>query len=125
MTTPIISLTDLINSNEYLLNIESVNKSVFTSLNYMTLKNNLLLWAGQGYSNTYIVYTFPVNGLVEDGLYKCSDGNPRDLQKYIDFFLEIPLIQLIKSYQDNLQGISISISFDTASVNLLASKISQ
>lgn len=122
-TTASICLNDILNSTDYLLGIEATNNKVFNSLDYNLLKTNLLSWVGKGYPDSYIVFTFPVVGLMENGLYKCSDYTDRSLEDYATFFLKKELSELITTYQAKVGGIRLSHSTNTNSVNILATKL--
>lgn len=121
--TTSICLNDILNSTDYLLGLEATNNKVLNSLDYNFLKTNLLSWVGKGYPDSYIVFTFPVVGLMENGFYKCSDYTNRSLEDYVTFFLKKELSELIASYQRKIGGIRLSHMTDTNSVNLLATKI--
>lgn len=122
-TTTSICLNDILNSSDYLLGLEATNNKVLNSLDYNLLKTNLLSWVGKGYPDSYIVFTFPVVGLMENGLYKCSDYTSRSLEDYATFFLKKELSELIASYQAKVGGIRLSHSTNTNSVNILATKL--
>lgn len=117
-----ISLNDLLYSAEYFSHLEATNKQVFNKLDYDVLKINLLSWVGQGYPDAYTVFTFPVVGIKENGLYKCSDSTSRSLEDYVPFFLTRDLAILIAEYQAKIGGIRLSHSFGEKCVNILASK---
>lgn len=122
-TTTSICLNDILNSPDYLLGLEATNNKVLNSLDYNLLKTNLLSWVGKGYPDSYIVFTFPVVGVMENGLYKCSDNTNRSLEDYATFFLKKELSELIASYQTKVGGIRLSHSTNTNSVNILATKL--
>ena len=122
-TTTSICLNDILNSSDYLLGLEATNNKVLNSLDYNLLKTNLLSWVGKGYPDSYIVFTFPVVGLMENGLYKCSDYTSRSLEDYATFFLKKELSELIATYQTKIGGIRLTHSTNTNSVNILATKL--
>jgi hypothetical protein len=117
-----VRLDDLLNSPDYFAHLEATNNKVFNTIDYDVLKANLVLWVGKGYPDAYNVFTFPVIGVIEDDLYKCSDSTARSLEEYVAFFLKKSLSELIAIHQAKIGGIHLSYSIDTNSVNILASK---
>jgi hypothetical protein len=120
-----IRLDNILNSNEYFLHFEEENKSVFNNLDYNVLKINLIAWIAKGYPDAHAVFTFPVTGLKENGLYKCSDSTSRNLEDYVPFFLQMPLLDLISNYQAKIGGMTLSYSIGADSVELLVTKPSE
>ena len=120
-----ISLKDLLHSTDYFSHLETTNKQVFNNLDYQVLKINLVTWVGKGCPDAYTVFTFPVVGITENGLYKCSDCTIRELEDYAKFFLNMDISELIASYQSKLGGIKLSYSVGEKCINLLATKPSK
>jgi len=116
-----ISVNDILNSAEYFSHLETENRKAFI-LDYTALKKNLISWVAKGYPDEYTVFTFPVTGLMENGLYKCSDSTNRGLEDYVPFFLQTSLSELIAGYQAKVGGIKLGYAIGVNSVNLIASK---
>lgn len=120
-----ISLDDLLYSSDYFAHLEATNKQVFNKLDYDVLKINLLSWVGKGYPDAHIVFTFPVVGISENGIYKCSDSTSRSFEDYVPFFLKTDLAKLIADYQVKIGGIRLSHRFSEKCVHIVASKPSE
>lgn len=118
-----LRLNDLLNSPGYFAHLEDVNNKAFNNIDYDVLKANLVLWVGKGYPDAYTVFTFPVVGVLENGLYKCSDSINRSLADYTTFFLKKSLSDLIVMYQSKIDGIQLSYSLGADSVNIVANRV--
>jgi len=124
--TPLISIEDLLSSQEILLQIEELNKKNLELLNVTTLKKNLLAWAAAGFTDSINVYSFPIQKPpVVTGLYTCSDGVNRTIWDYIVFFLGYPILTLVERIQGTLKDINLTFSLQenpSAILNIHASK---
>jgi hypothetical protein len=124
--TPLISIEELLSSQEILLQIEQLNKTNLELLNVTTLKKNLLAWAAAGFTDSINVYSFPIQKPpVVVGLYTCSDGVNRTIWDYIVFFLGYPILTLVERIQGTLKDIKLTFSLQenpSAILNIHASK---
>ena len=106
-----VSIYEIINSHNTLLETETQNKSIFNSLDFTLFKTNLYKWAAQGYPDSFHAYSFPVNTpTLQDGLYLCSDGNPKSIWDYIPFCMNMSISDWLSTYQSRVNGITLSFS---------------
>ena len=111
LTSVELSLNEIINSHNTLLEIENLNKTNFYSLNFGQFRANLYKWAAQGYPDSFLAYSFPVMTPSMNGyLYNCSDGNPKNIWDYIPFCLNLSLQDWLNTYQQKVDGIKLSFS---------------
>jgi hypothetical protein len=106
-----VNLDDIINSHNTLIEIESRNKTTLNSLDFNQFKSNLYKWAAQGYPDSFLAYSFPVNTPpMTVNLYNCSDGNPKNIWDYIPFCLNLSLQDWVNVYQQKVNGLKLSFS---------------
>jgi hypothetical protein len=108
-----VSIDDIMNSHNTLVEIESRNKTNLNSLDFTQFKTNLYKWAAQGYPDSFLTYSFPVMIPSMTGtLYNCSDGNPKNIWDYIPYCLNLSLEDWLKVYQQKVNGIKLSFSIN-------------
>jgi hypothetical protein len=107
-----ITLAEIASARQTLLAIESTNAATLNSMDFATLKSTLYGWAGAGYTESFLAYSFPIQlpPAQFQELYDCSDGTPRDIWEYIAFFLGKTIPEYIANYQANIQGITLTYS---------------
>jgi len=125
--TIVITLDEITNSHQALLNTEEGNKTTLNSMDFTVFRANLSSWAAAGYTDSYLVYAFPINTPPIDPTtvkFNCSDGTPRGIWDYVPFCLGTSIQTLVDSYQVQLYGMNLSFSLSVApySLNLHVSK---
>jgi hypothetical protein len=108
-----VSLDDIINSRTTLLEIEAQNKKTFYTLDFSQFKTTLYKWAAQGYPDSFLAYSFPViTPPMTGSVYNCSDGNPKNIWDYIPFCLNLSLQDWLTTYQQKVNGMTLSFSIN-------------
>jgi len=106
-----VNLDDIINSHNTLFATEEYNKTVLNTLDFAVFKTTLYKWAAQGYPDSFVAYSFPVSiPLAENGLYMCSDGNPKTIWDYIPYCIGFSINDWMSLYQQKVNGITLSFS---------------
>lgn len=111
MANYVVNLDDIINSHNTLFATEEYNKTVLNTLDFSVFKTTLYKWAAQGYPDSFVAYSFPVSTpLAENGLYMCSDGNPKTIWDYIPYCIGFSINDWMSLYQQKVNGITLSFS---------------
>jgi len=128
LSTPsiLISISELMTSNATFVATEQGNKQRLEILDTTLFIQNLHTWAGAGYTDSFIVYNFPLVIPTKIGsLYQCSDGVNRTLWDYIPFCLGYPILTLVQNIEARVSGINLTFSLSedpTVVLSIHASK---
>jgi hypothetical protein len=124
--TVLISLDDLMKSNVALQATESANKLTLETFDSSILMNNLHMWAGAGYPDSYPVYQFGITTPPKTlQKYNCSDGTPRTIWDYVVFCLGYPIQTLVTSFQQRVAGMNFSFSLEDVPTIVLKIHVSK
>lgn len=113
LSTPtiLISINELMTSNATLVATEQGNKQRLEILDTTLFLKNLHTWAGTGYTDSFVVYNFPLVMPTKVGnAYQCSDGANRTLWDYIPFCLGYPILTFVANLQTRVTGITLTSS---------------
>lgn len=106
-----IDINEIMNSLNTLTEIQEQNKKQFASLDFSAFKTTLYKWAALKYPDSFLAYSFPVTTPpMTAGLYSCSDGNPKNIWDYIPYCLGMSIQDWLISYQQKVNGITLSFS---------------
>lgn len=109
--TPIISISDLLNTIDIIKSKEAEDKTRLTTLfnvNEADLRNRLILWGTTGFPSMYTLYSFQLHRSET-----CSDGIARrDGIEYYNFlFPETPLQNVLMNIEQRLPGMTLTYSY--------------
>jgi len=120
LPTYIMTITDLMNSHEALVQRESadaVTLSQLSSPDEGVLKSTLFLWARAGFTDIYPVLSLT---LTPPGV--CADGVSRELFDYVPYLTGKSIAEMMSILQDKLNGIQLSYSLPVNGIVFHASK---
>jgi hypothetical protein len=106
-----VNILDIINSHSLLIQFEEQNKTSLNSLDFSLFRTTLYKWAALNYPDSFLAYSFPVaTPPIANGLYSCSDGNPKNIWDYIPYCLGMSIQDWVSAYQAKVNGINLSFS---------------
>ena len=109
-----VSLDEIMNSHNTLIEIENQNKVTFNSLNFVQFKANLYKWAAMDYPDSFLAYSFPVILPPSfNSFYNCSDGISKNIWDYIPYCMGSSIVDWMNEYQTKVNGITLSFSIST------------
>lgn len=117
---PTISLADILNATEIVLQKETADRNALNSIGsitFDTLKTSLIRWASIGFPNAYTIHEVPVSPPDV-----CSDGVKRSLADYIPYVSGKTIQEHVAGLQERVLDIDVSFAYTGSSIPIVVSK---
>lgn len=117
----IISLADILNSAQVVLQKEANDKILLESIGTASLSDitsKLIVWATSGFPNAYPLFDIAIAPPAV-----CSDGVSRNLSDYIQFCSGKTINQHVQLLQDRMSDIIVSFANMGTSIAIVVSKL--
>lgn len=107
---PIVSIDELLQSAEAIVFKETSDRTTLSGFfvtNEVQLRDNLRIWATQGFCANHIILELQLHKLDV-----CSDGQTRDVLGYIKYLTpNSDIVQTLNALQSRLPGMTLSYSY--------------